>query len=119
MANEHIRTAAANLQRAAQDVRESEHRLQNDIEDLKRNAADAVKKAEQQIDILQHSLYDRGVPDSSKLAVGLQLHNLHSDIARIKKDSAQREQSLRQQLSSLSGQENEFNNLASHLNNIA
>ena len=119
MANEHIKTAAANLQRAAQDVREEKHRLQNSINSMKRDAENAIRKAEQQIMQLHQRLTDQNVDESMKIAASLQQQNLRGDIAQIKKNTDQQERDLTQQINGMDGQESEFESLASHLNNIA
>ena len=119
MANEHIRTAAANLQRAAQDVHEDKRRLMNNIDTIKRDAASATRQEEQQIAQLQRRISDHNVTGSAKISAELQQHNLRLDIAQIKKNADQQEKDLNQQLHNLNVKEAEFGNLASHLNGIA
>lgn len=119
MANEHIKTAAANLERAAQDVHDAKQRAKNDIDLSKRQAEDSIKRLNNQLQQLNRSKANPRVAGNEKLAIDVQRHNIHNEISQIEKNTKTYEQTVMRELSNMDGQENELHNLASHLNGIA
>lgn len=116
MANEHIKTAATNLERAAQDVRQQQDEFRRNIEDAKRAASDKINRLKAQIAQLERDQHRHDIDTGSKIAYSAQARNLKIEIEKIEHDTNAFVQDLQHQLTNLDGQVNEFMNLARRLN---
>ena len=119
MANEHIKTAASNLQRAAQDVRQQINEIHNQVTHARQQALSSIKNLKTQIDQLQRSKNDSHTDMPSKVAIEVQVKNLQLQIAQIEKDTNDYARKMEGQANGLGGEISEFENLSSHLNAIA
>jgi len=119
MANEHLRTAAANLQRAVSDVRELQRQIRADIDNTRHNNDKTINDINNQIIQLENLKKNAQGHESDKLAAGMKQQMLHAEISKIHSntDAYVRQQS--QKLSDLDGQIREFENLAGRLNSLA
>jgi len=119
MANEHIKTAAANLQRAAQDGREQQNAFRHQIDDSKRECATRIAAIKAQMGQMQRIQADPNVNESLKVANSIQMQNLNNEIAQTQKDNDRFVSEVNNQISGLDGQIREFENIASRLNGMA
>jgi chromosome segregation ATPase len=119
MANQHIRTAASNLQNAAQDMREEEQHLRADITQAKQQALTSIKMLKTQADQLERRKRDDRSDANERTAIDRQQKAIKNEIAEIEKNTKLHEQAVEKEISDMKNKESEFNNLASRLDVIA
>jgi FtsZ-binding cell division protein ZapB len=119
MANEHLKTAAANIQRAVSDVQILQQELRAKEENAKRDAAARTRQITEQIAQLQRDRNRHDLNSADKLAVDVQIKNLQLEIDKIRHETDAYVSDLEHQISGLNGQVNEFQNLAAHLQMLA
>ena len=119
MANEHLRTAAMNLQRAVQDVRDAQKRIHGEIEAVKRDNAKKIDTINKQIANMERNRMRKNLASASRVSVAAEEQTLQAQVSQISRDTelyvSQRDQEIRM----FEGQANQFQNLASQLNTIA
>lgn len=119
MANEHIKTAAMNLQRAVQDVRDAQKRLHGEIDNVKRENARKIEAINRHISQLEVKRIRKNFPSTGRVDIVAEERTLQSQISIINRDTelyaAQREQ----EINMFEGQANHFQSLANQLNTIA
>ncbi|CAN5440380.1 hypothetical protein BH10PAT3_BH10PAT3_8480 [soil metagenome] len=119
MANEHIKTAASNLQRAAQDERERQSELRREIDNAKRTCDTRMADIKAQMTANARNALMPNTNDVAKRANAVHVQSLKAEMAKIKKDTDLYISHISDQAKGLDGHIGEFENLASHLNNIA
>lgn len=119
MANEHIKTAANNLERAISDLNLQIQGIKNNIDESKRKAAAEIRKTRVNIAQLEKKRLQPNVDAPAKIAVEIQIKNLQLDIAKIQKQIDEYAHKLESQISGLNGEIREFESLVSHLNALA
>ena len=119
MANEHIKTAANNLQRAVSDVNQQIQEAKNDIDNSKRQTLSSIKALKTEIATLNSMKNKDSVTTSGKVALNAQTNNLQRQIAQLQKDNDEYVRQREGQISALNNEVHEFENLSSHLNAIA
>lgn len=119
MANEHVKIAASNLQRAAQDARQKIKELNKEIDDSRRQAASSISNLRTQIGVLQHGMTRPETDTNTKVASQAEMSNINLQIGQIKKDNDEYVRNLQNQINALNSEVNEFNSLSSHLNQVA
>lgn len=119
MANEHIRSAATNLQRAIQDVRDAQARIRGEIENAKRDYAKSIEKIHQQMVRLERDRNKSRTLPADKIAISGQLQKLQTQISTIQHDSEVYAAQRQQEITMFDGQAIEFEGLADHLQRLA
>ncbi|MDB5182495.1 MAG: hypothetical protein JWO47_279 [Candidatus Saccharibacteria bacterium] len=119
MANEHLKTAASNIQRAVSDVRLLQSQIRAEMENTKRKNEQLIKDIHKQMAQLERGVQNPNMRDSDKLANRTKEQMLQAEISKIQAETEKYIRERNQQLHGLDGQATEFESLSTHLQQIA
>ncbi len=119
MANEHLKAAAMNLQRAVQDVHDAQKRIHGEIETVKRDNAKKIDSINKQITRAERNRLKSNLTDVSKIAIAGEVQTLQAQISQINSDTERYVSQRDQEIRMYEGQSSKFQNLANELNSLA